>query len=166
LDTTWKCSCNPRLGLQRCPLGGARALDLTEHDAKGLLASASVARLATITEAGRPHIVPVTFAVDGNRIYTAVDAKPKTTMDLRRLRNIRRDPRVAVLADHYEADWDRLWWARAEGLASILGEPGDRARPLELLAARYPQYRARPPAGPVIAIAVERWTGWSASDTP
>ena len=71
-----------------------------------------------------------------------------------------------MLADHYEADWDRLWWARADGLASILGEPADRARPLALLAARYPQYRVNPPAGPVIVIAVERWTGWAASGGP
>src|SRR5262249_11778729 len=110
-----------------------------------------------------PHLIPITFAVDADLIYTAVDAKPKTTTNLRRLRNIRADPRVAVLADHYEADWDRLWWARAEGLASILGAPADLAAPLELLAARYPQYRVNPPAGPVIAITVDRWTGWAAS---
>ena len=142
----------------------AVALKLTAAEARQRFAAAPVARLATVGPAGRPHLVPVTFAVDGDHVYTAVDAKPKTTTNLRRLRNIRRDPRVAVLADHYEADWDRLWWARADGLASILGEPADRARPLELLAARYPQYRVTPPAGPVIAIAVERWTGWAASD--
>ena len=132
--------------------------------ARRRFATAPVARLATVGPAGRPHLVPITFALDGDVIYTIVDAKPKTTTDLRRLRNIRRDPRVTVLADHYEADWVRLWWARADGLASLLGEPADRARPLELLAARYPQYRVTPPAGPVIAIAVERWTGWAASD--
>ena len=142
----------------------AVALKLTAAEARQRFAAAPVARLATVGAAGRPHLVPVTFAVDGDHVYTAVDAKPKTTTNLRRLRNIRRDPRVAVLADHYEADWDRLWWARADGLASILGEPAGRARPLELLAARYPQYRVNPPAGPVIAIAVERWTGWAASD--
>ena len=142
----------------------AVALKLTAAEARQRFAAAPVARLATVGPAGRPHLVPVTFAVDGDHVYTAVDAKPKTTTNLRRLRNIRRDPRVAVLADHYEADWDRLWWARADGLASILGEPAGRARPLELLAARYPQYRVNPPAGPVIAIAVERWTGWAASD--
>ena len=131
--------------------------------ARQRFAAAPVARLATVGPTGQPHLVPVTFALDGDHVYTAVDAKPKTTTNLRRLRNIGRDPRVAVLADHYEADWDRLWWARADGLASILGESADRARPLELLAARYPQYRATLPAGPVIAIAVERWTGWAAT---
>jgi PPOX class probable F420-dependent enzyme len=121
-----------------------------------------VARLATIGPGGLPHLVPITFALDGDRIYTVVDAKPKTTTDLRRLRNIGADPRVTVLADHYEDDWDALWWARADGLAAILRDPADLASPLELLAARYPQYQVNPPAGPVIAIAVERWVGWAA----
>jgi PPOX class probable F420-dependent enzyme len=137
-----------------------------------------VARLATTGPAARPHLVPVTFALDGDRIYTVVDAKPKTTMNLRRLRNIRADPRVAVLADHYEDDWSRLWWARADGLAEILAgpaagqAPGTAGRqagpagPLELLAARYPQYLADPPAGPLIRIQVERWTGWAAAGLP
>ena len=142
---------------------GMAALNLTTAQARQRFAGATVARLATVGPGGRPHLVPITFAVDADLIYTAVDAKPKTTTNLRRLRNIRADPRVAVLADHYEADWDRLWWARAEGLASILGAPADLAAPLELLAARYPQYRVNPPAGPVIAITVDRWTGWAAS---
>lgn len=142
------------------------ALKLTVAQARQRFAAAPVARLATVGPSGQPHLVPVTFALDGDHVYTAVDAKPKTTTNLRRLGNIRRDPRVAVLADHYETDWDRLWWARADGLASILADPADQARPLELLAARYPQYRANPPAGPVIAIAVERWTGWAAGDAP
>ena len=101
-----------------------------------------MARLATVGGPGSPHLVPVTFAVAGDRIYSAVDAKPKTTRDLRRLRNIRADPRVAVLADHYDEDWSRLWWARADGRAAILDAAGDMAGPIALLAERYPQYRA------------------------
>ena len=140
---------------------------LPEPDARQRFASAPVARLATAGLDGRPHLVPVTFVLDsgpapGDRIYIAVDAKPKTTTDLRRLRNIGADPRVAVLADHYEDDWDALWWVRADGLAAILSQPEDMAGPLYLLAARYRQYQENPPAGPVIAIAVERWTGWAA----
>ena len=142
---------------------GTVALNLTAAQARQRFAGAPVARLATVGPDGQPHLVPITFAVDGDRIYTAVDAKPKTTTNLRRLRNIAGNPRVAVLADHYEADWDRLWWARAEGLASVLGEPADLAGPLALLAARYPRYRTDPPAGPVIAIRAERWTGWVAT---
>lgn len=125
-----------------------------------------MARLATVGPAGRPHLVPVTFALDGDSIYTVVDAKPKTTTDLRRLRNIEADPRVAVLADHYEDDWGALWWARADGLATVLRDPTDMAGPLELLAARYRQYRAEPPGGPLIRIQAERWAGWAARDLP
>lgn len=122
-----------------------------------------MARLASVSQAGRPHLVPFTFVLDGDRIYSAVDAKPKTTTSLQRLRNIRANPRVAVLADHYDEDWGSLWWVRADGRAAVLDEPGQMARPLALLTRRYPQYRQVPPAGPVIAVDVERWTGWSAS---
>lgn len=131
--------------------------------ARRRLASARVAVLATVSETGRPHVVPFTFALDGDVIYTVVDAKPKSTRDLRRLSNIRRDPRVSVLADCYEEDWTALWWVRADGEAAILDDPAEMTGPLLLLAGRYPQYQASPPAGPVIAIQVNRWTGWSAS---
>jgi PPOX class probable F420-dependent enzyme len=137
-------------------------VNLDPAEARRRFAAAPVARLATVGPAGQPHLVPVTFAVDGDHVYTAVDAKPKTTTDLRRLRNIAVDPRVAMLADHYEADWSALWWARADGTAALLDRPADMAGPLRLLAARYPQYRASPPAGPVIRIQVTRWTGWAA----
>ena len=119
-----------------------------------------------MTEAGRPHIVPVTFAVDGNYIYTAIDAKPKNeaaARGLQRLRNIRAEPRVAVLADHYADDWTSLWWVRADGHASIVTEPHLVARPITLLTGRYPQYRDVALPGPVIAIRVERWSGWAAA---
>ena len=137
-------------------------MNLAPAEARRRFAAAPVARLATVGPAGQPHLVPVTFAVDGDHVYTAVDAKPKTTSNLRRLRNIAADPRVALLADHYEADWAALWWARADGTAALLDQPADMAGPLRLLAARYPQYRASPPAGPVIHVQVTRWTGWAA----
>src|SRR6516165_6424887 len=124
---------------------------------------AAAARLATVSPGGRPHLVPVTFAVDGDVIYSAVDAKPKTTTRLARLRNIAAEPRVAMLADHYGPDWDRLWWVRADGAATVLAGAAEMAAPLALLARRYPQYRAAPPGGPVIRVQVERWTGWAAS---
>jgi PPOX class probable F420-dependent enzyme len=134
---------------------------LPEDVARERLASVPVVRLATTDEVGRPHIVVTTFAVDGDRIYTAVDAKPKRTRDLKRLRNIRAHPYVAVLADHYEDDWTRLWWVRADATAEVLRDPAAMARPIALLRERYPQYRDSPPEGPVIAVAVERWTGWA-----
>jgi PPOX class probable F420-dependent enzyme len=139
-------------------------MKLADDQARRRLGAARVARLATVGARGSPHLVPVTFAVAGDRIYTAVDAKPKTTRDLRRLRNIRDNPRVAVLADHYDEDWSRLWWVRADGRASILDAPDDMAGPVGLLTGRYPQYRRSPPAGPVICIVVEHWAGWAAGD--
>jgi PPOX class probable F420-dependent enzyme len=108
--------------------------------------------------------VPVTFAVSGDTIYTAVDAKPKSTRALRRLANVAANPRVAVLVDHYVEDWDDLWWARADGAGRVLdaADPQGRAG-IDLLVSRYPQYRARRPAGPVLVIAVDRWSSWASS---
>jgi PPOX class probable F420-dependent enzyme len=136
---------------------------MPEVEARRRLGAAAVARLATVGPAGQPHIVPITFAMDGDRLYSAVDFKPKTTAHLQRLRNIRADPHVSVLADHYTGDWARLWWVRADGEASVLDGPDGLARPLRLLAERYEQYRERLPAGPVICVLVQRWTGWAAS---
>ena len=127
--------------------------------ARERFASARVARLAT-TGADGPHIVPIVFALAGDTVFHAVDHKPKRTTALKRLANIAAEPRVALLADAYDEDWTRLWWARADGTASILA-PG-HAEALALLAERYPQYRETPPAGPVIAIRVTRWSSWTA----
>jgi PPOX class probable F420-dependent enzyme len=134
-------------------------------EARERFATARVARLATVGEDGAPHLVPIVFALDGDRIYHAVDRKPKRTTVLRRVANIAANPRVAVLADEYDdADWNRLWWSRADGAARVL-EPGcDESRAaLELLRDRYAPYRDAAPPGPVIAVDVERWTGWRAA---
>src|SRR4051794_17354168 len=138
-------------------------MDATE--ARARFASAPVARLATVAEDGRPHLVPVVFALDGDTLYSAVDdVKPKATTRLKRLANIAANPAVALLVDHYEDDWGALWWARADGTARLV-EPGDdeAARARALLAGRYPQYRDAPPPGVVVAVDVARWSGWSAS---
>ncbi|MBE1537396.1 PPOX class probable F420-dependent enzyme [Actinomadura algeriensis] len=132
-------------------------------DALRLLADAPVARLATVGEDGRPHLVPVTFAVHRGAVHIAVDHKPKGTRDLRRLANVRANPRVALLADYYDDDWTRLWWVRADGHAHVVEEPGHMREPVRLLAARYRQYRENPPEGPVITITIDRLTGWAAS---
>jgi PPOX class probable F420-dependent enzyme len=136
---------------------------LTGAQARELLAAARVARLASVSAAGLPHLVPVTFAVADGIIYTAVDGKPKTTRGLRRLDNIRRNPGVAVLADHYTEDWAALWWARADGTASVIDDPELMTASARLLARRYPQYDAVPLPGPVIAIQVTAWSGWTAT---
>lgn len=122
-----------------------------------------VARLATVGGDGRPHLVPVVFALAGDRVVTAIDHKPKTTTDLRRLRNIRENPEVSLLVDHYDDDWSRLWWVRADGTARVVESGPDREAAIDALAAKYLQYRERRPAGPVIVVDVTRWTGWSAT---
>jgi PPOX class probable F420-dependent enzyme len=139
-------------------------VQLTDAEAKDRFADARVARLATADSSSRPHLVPVTFAVDkDNRIYIAIDHKPKTTTNLRRIRNIRENAHVTLLVDHYEEDWRQLWWVRADGQAHILDDERQRERPIEILASKYEQYRETRPAGPVIVIEVERWIGWSGS---
>jgi PPOX class probable F420-dependent enzyme len=130
---------------------------------KRRLDTSVVARLATVSSDGRPHIVPISFAIDGQTLYFAVDAKPKKTTDLKRLRNIAANPNVAILVDHYEDDWDKLWWVRLDGSARIVIDHDEIERTLDLLAARYEQYRANRPSGPVVVVSIEHRSGWSAS---
>ncbi|TMB88227.1 MAG: TIGR03668 family PPOX class F420-dependent oxidoreductase [Chloroflexi bacterium] len=125
--------------------------------------AARVARLATAGADGRPHIVPICYALDGDTLYFAVDAKPKRTTNLKRLRNIGANPAVSILVDHYEDDWARLWWIRLDGRARIVTDDAERERALDLLAQRYPQYRTAKPGGPVVAVAIDGMNGWSAS---
>jgi PPOX class probable F420-dependent enzyme len=134
---------------------------VTSEEARARFAAARVARLATADAAGRPHLVPIAFAVAGDTIYSAVDAKPKRTLALRRLANVRANPAVSLLVDHWdEEDWSRLWWVRADGRGRVLAPADEEARrAIELLRERYPRQRA---AGEVLAVAVERWSGWTA----
>jgi PPOX class probable F420-dependent enzyme len=122
--------------------------------------SARVARLATVDAQSRPHLVPICFALDEDTLYSAVDEKPKRSKRLKRLENIRRQPEVAVLIDHYEEDWSRLWWVRLDGTAKVLDDSAEREQALALLAAKYAQYRTEPPTGAVIAVQIGRWRGW------
>lgn len=134
---------------------------LNEDDARVRFSDVRVVRLATVGAAG-PHVVPVTFAVDRNVIYTAVDAKPKRTRALARLKNIAAVPAVALIADHYDEDWSKLWWVRADGRARIVTGGRDFEAAVTVLTAKYPQYRDQAPAGPAIVVDVTRWSGWSA----
>ena len=134
---------------------------MTAAEARERFAAARVARLATADGRGRPHLVPIVFAVEAETIYSAVDAKPKRTTALRRLANVRENPAVALLADHYDEDWSALWWVRVDGRGRVLDSDAPEARhAVALLSARYPQQRG---AGAVLAVDVERWSGWSAS---
>ena len=125
--------------------------------------AARVAHLATVGADRRPHIVPICFALHDQTLYFAVDAKPKKTTNLKRLRNIAANPKVSLLIDHYEDDWDGLWWIRIDGQARVVTEEAEVERALQLLAERYVQYQAAKPAGPVVAVSIEAMTGWSAS---
>lgn len=123
--------------------------------------SARVARLATLG-AGRPHVVPICFVLEGEVLYSAVDEKPKRTKHLKRLENIELNPRVSVLVDHYDEDWARLWWVRLDGDARVLEGGPEREHALALLMEKYEQYRLQRPTGPVIALGIERWRAWAA----
>jgi PPOX class probable F420-dependent enzyme len=111
---------------------------------------------------GRPHVVVCCFALQGEVAYSAVDGKPKTSTDLQRLRNIAGDDGASLLVDHYDDDWTRLWWVRADGRARTVPDGPERERALALLVAKYAQYREQPPAGPVLALDVDRWRSWRA----
>jgi PPOX class probable F420-dependent enzyme len=135
---------------------------LSSEEARRRFAASRSAVLGTADAEGRPHLVPVTFAAVHGNVLIAIDDKPKQTADLKRLRNIAANPLVSLLADRYDDDWTRLWWARADGVARIVAEPG--ALPSGLLTelrGRYPHYADNAPAGPFVVVAVERWSGWS-----
>lgn len=131
---------------------------LSSTEARERFADARVARLATVSAGGAPRLVPIVFALAGDRLISAVDHKPKSTTRLQRLEDIAGRPAVSVLVDAYDEDWSQLWWARADGRARV-----DEAYDVGALVAKYPQYADRPPAGPVIVVDVDRWTGWSAT---
>ncbi|MFC4243003.1 TIGR03668 family PPOX class F420-dependent oxidoreductase [Gryllotalpicola reticulitermitis] len=136
---------------------------LGEDEARSRFAAARVARLATVTGEGAPRLVPITFAVEGDLIYTAVDHKPKTTRRLSRLGNIAQNPRVALLTDEYAEDWSRLWWVRVDGVANVVTDAGGLTHPIDALVARYEQYAQHRPQGPLIVIRATGWTGWAAA---
>lgn len=124
------------------------------------VADARVARLASVGADGRPHLVPICFALAGDTLYTAVDTKPKRSPRLKRLANIRAHPDVSVLVDHYEEDWSRLWWVRLSGRARVVDKGAELDRAIALLSGRYEQYREQPPPGPAIVLSIDEWRGW------
>lgn len=147
-------------------------MSLDPERALQLVADAPVARLATVTAAGRVDLVPITFALlearSGHRwdlgvLVSAVDHKPKRSPDLKRLENVRAHPEVTVLVDHYADDWSELWWVRLRGQARVLGnDPEEVEEALDALSARYSQYEEQRPTGPVIAVDLSSVDGWSA----
>lgn len=135
---------------------------MAEFDAVEMFAAAPAAALATINPDGAPHLVPVVFAVHRETVYTAVDAKRKSTQRLRRLANIDADPRVCLIADNYSDDWSQLWWVRADGVATVHHSGDQMAAGYGLLRQKYPQYQRLALDGPVISVEVRRWSSWQA----
>jgi PPOX class probable F420-dependent enzyme len=132
--------------------------------ARALVEQARVARLGTLSKTGRVDLVPITFALVDDVIYTAVDHKPKTTPHLKRLENITANPEVSVLVDEYDdRDWTALWWVRLRGLGLVVEDGSRYTEAIDALVAKYPQYRQHRPQGPAIAIELIRWQWWSGS---
>lgn len=127
------------------------------------VANARVARLATTGAEGQAHVVPCCFVLSGDVLYSAVDAKPKSTARLQRIRNLEANPEASLVVDHYEEDWTQLWWVRVDGTGRVVELGAEHDAAIELLTAKYAQYRNAPPPGPVIAIDVHTWRAWSAA---
>jgi PPOX class probable F420-dependent enzyme len=135
---------------------------VNEHHARRRFAEARVARMASVRPDGAPHIVPIVFALVGDRVFSIVDAKPKTSPKLQRLENIRANPRVTLLVDHYDETWERLWWVRADGTARVVEDGPGRDEAVELLRAKYRQYEEwSEPIGAAVVVEVVRWRWWS-----
>jgi PPOX class probable F420-dependent enzyme len=136
---------------------------VTDEEARRRVAAARVARLASVDPKGRPHVVPCCFALSGDRIVSVVDQKPKQTLQLRRLENVRRCPDVQLVVDHYDDDWTVLWWVRVSGQGRVIDRGPARDAAVDLLATKYRQYRDQRPAGPVLVIDVARIISWQAT---
>lgn len=130
-----------------------------------MLRAARVGRLATADAGGQPLVVPVCYAYADGTVYSAIDAKPKRTAGrhLRRVRNIEENPYISLVVDEYDEDWARLCYVIVEGTAALLTGGEEFGRAVDLLRAKYPQYRAMGldhAAGLVIAIAPARILTW------
>ena len=126
------------------------------------LASARMAYLGTVRADGRPHVVPIVFAMEDRVVYSIADPKPKQGLDLLRHRNIATNPSVTLLVDAYDEDWSALWWVRADGLARVVEDGVERDTAIRLLRAKYPQYAAwTTPFGAATVIEVARVTSWT-----
>ncbi|MBD0323421.1 MAG: TIGR03668 family PPOX class F420-dependent oxidoreductase [Aldersonia sp.] len=133
-------------------------------EARRRFAYARVARLATVSSDGVPHLVPVVFALAGDAVYLAVDAKPKSTTKLRRFDNISATRRVCLLVDEYAEDWTRLWWVRIDADAEVVAaQDGSGRVAIDALVGKYEQYAHARPEGPAIVLRDLHWRWWSAA---
>jgi PPOX class probable F420-dependent enzyme len=138
---------------------------MDDREMRSHVAAARIARLATVTPTHKPHVVPICFTLHNDSIFSVVDFKPKTTIDLARLENVRANPNVSLVVDRYDDEmWNRLWWVRVDGIARVIESGVEHTTAIQLLRSKYPQYAQNRPTGAVIAIECRRWTGWSARD--
>lgn len=133
---------------------------MDREEARARVEVARVGRLATVTADRQAHAVPCCFALLRWTIVSAVDAKPKSSSALRRLTNIDAHPYVSLLVDHYEDDWDRLWWVRVDGRARVVADGPEREAGLDSLADKYPQYQSTRPPGALIVVEDLTWRSW------
>ena len=137
---------------------------LPEDEARRRLAAARIARLATVRADGRPHVVPIVFAFDGDVVRTIADPKPKRGLDLLRHRNIAANPAVSLLVDAYEESWETIWWVRADGQGRVVEVGPERDEAIRQLRAKYPQYAEwTEPFGAATIIRVARISSWTLS---
>jgi PPOX class probable F420-dependent enzyme len=144
------------------PRGGEDG-GMIQEEARRRIAAARVGRLASVDANGRPHVVPICFAMSGDHVVSVVDGKPKRTVKRRRLENVRRTPDVQLVVDYYDDDWSLLWWVRISGRCRVLEHGSTRAEAVDLLAAKYGQYREHRPTGPVLLIEITLISGWQAT---
>ena len=136
-------------------------------DVSEFIASARLGRLATADGAGQPLVVPFCYAWDGEALVSAIDAKPKRAGDLKRVRNIRENPKVSVVIDRYDDDWTQLRYVIIQGRAELLTEGGDFSHGVDLLLAKYPQYQdmgLNRDSGLMIKVKPDRVTQWQYSN--
>jgi PPOX class probable F420-dependent enzyme len=131
--------------------------------AADLLAGARVGRLALLDADDRPRVLPITFAVADEAVWSVIDNKPKRSAEPARLRWLRRRPEVALCVDRYDDDWAELAWVQLLGRIDVL-DLDQAAAGLDALRSKYDQYRSDPPPGPVLRLAVERAVQWRAAD--
>lgn len=148
-------------------MGSTRNLDELPAWATSLLSNGRVGHLGLLDGEGRPRVLPVTFAVVGDDVWSAVDDKPKRVGGeaLARVRWLRERPAAALTVDHYDDDWERLAWVQVVGEVAVLGVDGQEAI-LDALAGRYPAYRERAPRGPLLRLRTQRALCWRAAGDP
>jgi PPOX class probable F420-dependent enzyme len=132
--------------------------------ASDLIATERVARLAYLDDDERPRVLPVTFAVAGGAVWSAIDEKPKRSPEPARVAYLRRRPEASLLVDRYDDDWSRLAWVQLIGSTLVVDARG-RDDVVAALAVRYPHYRDQPPPGPLLRFTPERAVWWRAAES-